>query len=394
MVGLLSYAAAGAVSGLGKGLVEQAEAERERALEELRRQDRAREREQDREWQLADRAQGRAWNIQDRDEGRAWDQSRIDARASDYQAVFGNSNDMGGVLAQLEAQGVGPGNPNIRDDFREHIPGIFSGESRGDYDALFGFSNRPGGRYENVRLTDMTVAEALEFSNTRGEYAQWVAGQVGHVATPMGAYQVVGSTLGAAVEGLGLTGNERMTPELQDEIGQWIYDNQGIRAWVGYDPRATQAYRLIADPETPAAVRETLMDDVTGAAEQRAAAVRAEAERAEAIRQEERQWQVEDRDAGLARKDDEAQTQAAQEAEKRRLRLVDEELERLRTIPTNRDRPTAELMSEANRIADERLGVSEMPRDRADLVIGGVYKHPTTGQRLLWNGSNFNVMGQ
>jgi hypothetical protein len=30
---------------------------------------------------------------------------------------------------------------------------------------------------------------------------------------------------------LGLTGNEKMTPELQDQIGLWIYQNQGPGAW-------------------------------------------------------------------------------------------------------------------------------------------------------------------
>ena len=47
----------------------------------------------------------------------------------------------------------------------------------------------------------------------------------------MGAYQIVGTTLRAAKDGLGLTGNERMTPELQDQLGMWIYQNQGPAAW-------------------------------------------------------------------------------------------------------------------------------------------------------------------
>ena len=108
---------------------------------------------------------------------------------------------------------------------------VFPGESGGDYDALFGYSNRPGGQFGGVRLTDMTVSDALNFSAPSGPYGQWVKGQVGRVATPMGAYQVVGTTLRAAKEGLGLTGNERMTPELQDRIGMWIYENQGPGAW-------------------------------------------------------------------------------------------------------------------------------------------------------------------
>lgn len=112
--------------------------------------------------------------------------------------------------------------------------GIFAGESGGDYNALFGFQNRPGGKFQNVKLTDMTVDQALQFAAPSGEYGQTVKGQIGRVATPMGAYQIVGTTLKAAKDGLGLTGNEVMTPELQDALGGWILANQGTGAWEGY----------------------------------------------------------------------------------------------------------------------------------------------------------------
>ncbi len=112
--------------------------------------------------------------------------------------------------------------------------GIFAGESGGDYDALFGFSNRDGGKFAGTKLTDMTVDEALAFSDPSGPYGQWVKGQVGRVATPMGAYQMVGTTLRGAKEGMGLRGDERLTPELQEKIGQHIYRTQGTSAWEGY----------------------------------------------------------------------------------------------------------------------------------------------------------------
>jgi hypothetical protein len=118
--------------------------------------------------------------------------------------------------------------------------GIFAGESGGDYNALFAYQNRPGGAFEGVKLTDMTVDEALAFSDPSGPYGQWVNGQIGRVATPMGAYQIVGTTLRAAKKGLGLVGDERMTPELQERLGQWIYRQQGTGAWEGYQgPRDT-----------------------------------------------------------------------------------------------------------------------------------------------------------
>jgi hypothetical protein len=130
--------------------------------------------------------------------------------------------------------------------------GIFAGESGGDYGALFNYQNRPSGRFSNVDLTQMTVDEALQFADPSGPYAQYVKGQVGRVATPMGAYQVVGSTLRSAKEGLGLTGNERMTPELQDRIGQFIYKTQGTGAWEGYKgPRVSSKGNIPMDQQKP-----------------------------------------------------------------------------------------------------------------------------------------------
>tara|TARA_R110000868_G_scaffold139427_4_gene354176 strand:+ start:2662 stop:4170 length:1509 start_codon:yes stop_codon:yes gene_type:complete len=127
--------------------------------------------------------------------------------------------------------------------------GIFAGESGGDYGALFGYQNRPSGRFSGVDVTKMTVDQALDFAKPSGEYGQYVKGQVGRVATPMGAYQVIGTTLRAAKDGLGLTGTETMTPELQDQIGQWVYKTQGTGAWEGYKPM-TDAQAVAAETMT------------------------------------------------------------------------------------------------------------------------------------------------
>ena len=45
--------------------------------------------------------------------------------------------------------------------------GIFDGESGGDYNALFGYQNRQNGIFSNVRITDMTVDEALAFADPK-----------------------------------------------------------------------------------------------------------------------------------------------------------------------------------------------------------------------------------
>lgn len=108
---------------------------------------------------------------------------------------------------------------------------VFAGESGGDYNALYGYANRGSGPFGGVKVTDMTINQVLDFTDPRGPYAQSVKGQIGRVATPTGAYQVVGSTLRDAVRGLGLTGNEKYDAATQDRIGQWIYENQGPQAW-------------------------------------------------------------------------------------------------------------------------------------------------------------------
>ena len=112
--------------------------------------------------------------------------------------------------------------------------GIFAGESGGDYGALYNYQNRPNGRFSGIDVTKMTVDQALDFASPSGPYGQYVKSQVGRVATPMGAYQVVGSTLRDAKRAMGLKGDEVLTPQLQDQIGQWIYKTQGTGAWEGY----------------------------------------------------------------------------------------------------------------------------------------------------------------
>lgn len=139
------------------------------------------------------------------------------------QLGYGASD--GGTYTPSATGGVIP--PDVR-------AGIIKGESNGDYDALLGYSNRGKGKFSGVKLTDMTVDQAIQFSAPGGEYANWSKGQVGRVATPMGAYQIVGSTLRDMKKRMGLKGNERMTPALQDRIADEIFKTQGLGAWAGY----------------------------------------------------------------------------------------------------------------------------------------------------------------
>lgn len=124
--------------------------------------------------------------------------------------------------------------PDAPENWQAIRGGIFAGESGGDYNALFSYANRDGGPFANVKLTEMSVDDAIAFSNPRGEYAAWVRGKVGRTATPMGAYQIVGTTLREAKKALGLRGDELMDEAMQERLGQFIYRTQGTGAWEGY----------------------------------------------------------------------------------------------------------------------------------------------------------------
>ena len=89
-------------------------------------------------------------------------------------------------------------------------------EGGGDYSTLFGFSNRPGGAFEGVDISTMSLDELRAFSS--GEYADWTKGQLGYVATPMGRYQFVGTTMDQVAKEMGLAGNTVFTPEVQDAM--------------------------------------------------------------------------------------------------------------------------------------------------------------------------------
>lgn len=118
--------------------------------------------------------------------------------------------------------------------------GIFKGESGGDYNTLYGHVEK-NGPFAGTNLSDMTVDQALAFNAPTGPYGQYVRSK-GISAAPLGAYQIIHSTLKGVKSGMGLSGNERMTPDLQEKMGQYIYSKQGTGAWAGYrgpgDPSA------------------------------------------------------------------------------------------------------------------------------------------------------------
>ena len=93
----------------------------------------------------------------------------------------------------------------------------------------------------------MSIGQLKDFASPTGAYGQWVKNQIGRVATPMGRYQFVGSTLFKTAQEMGLPDDTRFTPEVQDKmfdfylrkrlnqgrtVGEKI--NQVRQAWEGF----------------------------------------------------------------------------------------------------------------------------------------------------------------
>ena len=133
-------------------------------------------------------------------------------------------------------------------------------EGGGNYDTLFGHSQN-GGRFDGVRVSDMTLSQLYDFTSPSGEYGQWVKGQVGRVATPMGRHQIVGSTLRAAATKMGLSPDTKFTPQVQDSIANYLARNRLAGATSPAAKRAAmraewEGFKHVSDSSLDAAIAQ------------------------------------------------------------------------------------------------------------------------------------------
>ena len=108
--------------------------------------------------------------------------------------------------------------PTVAPTFSGLIDQQESGGGPDQYDTLFGYRNRTNG----VRVSTMTLGQLREFSSTSGEYGQSVKGEIGRVATPMGKYQIVGTTLRGIQKELNLPDSVNFTPAVQELMGVYL----------------------------------------------------------------------------------------------------------------------------------------------------------------------------
>lgn len=100
-------------------------------------------------------------------------------------------------------------------------------EGGANYDTLFGHSQN-GGRFNGMKVSEMTLGDLYSFTDPSGEYGQWVKqnNPAGRVATPLGRHQIVGTTLRATAKGMGLSDDTVFTPQLQDSMANYLATNR------------------------------------------------------------------------------------------------------------------------------------------------------------------------
>lgn len=90
-------------------------------------------------------------------------------------------------------------------------------EGGANYDTLFGHSQKSG-PFSGTQISNMTLGELGKFADPSGQYGQWVKGKVGRVATPLGRYQFVGTTLRNVAKDMGLPDDTVFNRGTQDAM--------------------------------------------------------------------------------------------------------------------------------------------------------------------------------
>lgn len=105
MAGIAAYALAGGLQGLGSGLQVQAEAARQAAIQRARDARQDKQVQQARDWQMQDRADGRAYDEQLKTKEREYRDSNIRKQASLLESIYGTESS-GNFRAENDALGA------------------------------------------------------------------------------------------------------------------------------------------------------------------------------------------------------------------------------------------------------------------------------------------------
>lgn len=207
---------------------------------------------------LAGFAQGFAGVRQDQKDRAERDANakRQDAYISAMGAYQGGQPIPGAMGAMPDQGGMGQAPNPVDGRASSGLWGLVDAkEGGGRYDTLFGHSQN-GGKFSGVDVSKMTLDQLAQFSDPSGEYGQWVKGQVGRVATPMGRWQIVGTTMRNTAAKMGLPGNTVFSPEVQEMMANQLARN---RLAAGKTPAAKRA-QLRAEWEGFKSVSDSALD--------------------------------------------------------------------------------------------------------------------------------------
>ncbi|MGO8023087.1 lytic murein transglycosylase [Rhizobium leguminosarum] len=142
-------------------------------------------------------------------------------------SIFGGGNKpanpgaTGSSMPTVDASGniaATPTNSSLPGSF---LAAVDRTEGAGDYDTLFGHAQKTG-PFAGTAISQMPIRDVLAFTDPSGPYAQYVKGKVGRVATPVGKYQTVGTTLRGAVGALGLDPSAPYDRAAQDRVASYL----------------------------------------------------------------------------------------------------------------------------------------------------------------------------
>lgn len=163
--------------------------------------------------------------------------------------------------------------------FSAHIDRTESGGAADQYDTLFGHRNRKNG----IRVSEMTIGQAGEFASPSGQYGQSVNAEIGRVATPMGKFQIVGSTLRGLQKDLNLPDDVPFSPAVQEQLGLYLAQKRvlgpqtreaqraGLRSeWEGFKNVSNAELDVMIDEirSMPPVNRDTILAAAAGSAPQ------------------------------------------------------------------------------------------------------------------------------
>jgi len=173
--------------------------------------------------------------------------------------------DNAGNFIQSELNGLNNGSA-----FSRAIDRTESGGATDQYDTLYGHRNRQDG----TRVSEMTLGQAVEFASPNGAYGQSVNAEIGRVATPMGKFQIVGTTLRNTMENLNLSPDVPFSPAVQEQLGLYLAQQRvsgsqtaqnmrdGLRAeWEGFRNKSdAELDGIIAEVRAqPPVTRESIL---------------------------------------------------------------------------------------------------------------------------------------